>query len=126
MKNIFILFVFALCTFACETETKTTETEDTTVEDLQKAVEEENTAELASFKYVCDHCQIGSHAAGTCPCGMEFEENAAYTMNNSHDLEAHNCPCPHCKDGVCKQGEECKCTDACLMKNKKEDSSTES
>lgn len=63
--------------FACKTEEKV-ETEDNSLEELRKAIQEETTADLVNYEYICDHCQIGSDEAGMCPCGMKYEINPEF------------------------------------------------
>ncbi len=110
MKNMVWMFVLALFLFACSTQSKNQE--ESTGEETMLVDEPQD---LSEFEYVCEHCQLGSHEAGTCPCGMEYEKNPNFAgeLHESHDhdgadLTSYEYICTHCQMGSHEAG-KCAC-----------------
>lgn len=88
LNKVIIFFAFIVILFSCQKE-KQVEQDDEMMEELKKAIEADNSAvELATYEYVCNHCKIGSHEAGSCPCGMDFEINAEFRIGDKYHDES--------------------------------------
>jgi len=79
MKNLFAICIITFAFAACQ-KTDQADTDKSTEEitEQSEANSEELAAELAKFEFICDHCKLGSHEAGKCPCGMEYTKNANF------------------------------------------------
>lgn len=82
-----IIITFSICVFsACSTSSKEAPKENQVDEKFMPSNDSED---LSTYEYVCNHCQIGSHEAGECPCGMQFEKNNTYigvkTIEHKHE-----------------------------------------
>lgn len=87
MKNLLFVFLLGATLFACQTEKKAP------VESLsEETIVEEQPVDLSEYEYICSHCQVGSHEAGTCACGMEYEANPDFagTVDGDHDHESED------------------------------------
>lgn len=94
LRNLMAMFFLAFAVFACQNETKEAEEKaGEATEQMEKKADEVKTDAvnaLASFKYICGHCQKGSHEAGKCECGMDYKENADFVAEADHSGHSHD------------------------------------
>ncbi len=113
MNKILALLLMATALFSC-TCNKNSEAKGETSDAAVMMVDEPQ--DLSEYEYVCAHCQLGSHEAGQCPCGMDYEKNPNFAGNMNHDghdhssddLNSYEYVCSHCQKGSHEAG-QCAC-----------------